>query len=114
MLGREEAGGRRCATIAVPCRNAWDGDQKDRFLIEPKDQIAAEKRARAEGLDVLGFFHSHPDDEAFFSRTDLENGWPWYTNCVVSVRHGEYAGAACFRVREDRSAADAEPFELAD
>jgi proteasome lid subunit RPN8/RPN11 len=102
----------RTATVAIPCRNAYDGDQRDRFFIDPGDQLAAQKRARAEDLEVLGFFHSHPDDEAYFSATDLANSWPWYSNVVVSVRNGEVAGAACFRANEERTGSEAEQLNL--
>lgn len=102
----------RTATVAIPCRNAYDGDQRDRFFIDPGDQLAAQKRARVEDLEVLGFFHSHPDDEAYFSATDLANSWPWYSNVVVSVRNGEVAGAACFRADEERTRSEVEQLNL--
>lgn len=98
----------RTATVAVACRNAHPEERNDRFLIHPGDQLAAQKRARAEGLEVLGFFHSHPDEEAYFSATDLASSWPWYSNVVVSVRKGEMGGAACFRVNDERTHAGAE------
>jgi proteasome lid subunit RPN8/RPN11 len=98
----------RTATVAIGCRNAYEGDQRDRFFIDPADQLAAQKRARAEDLEVLGFFHSHPEDAAYFSATDLEHSWPWYSNVVISVRAGAFAGAACFRADEQRTRAEAE------
>lgn len=104
----DESGELRTATVATPCRNAYEGDQSDRFFIDPGDQLAAQKRARAEGLEVLGFFHSHPDDDAYFSATDLANSWPWYSNVVLSVRKGEYAGVACFRADEERTRSEVE------
>lgn len=113
LLGREEAGGRRMVD-AVACRNAWEGDQKDRFAIDPADLARVQREARGSGLDLLGVFHSHPDEDAYFSRTDLENSCPWYANVVLSIRGGEYAGAACFNVDPDQTAATPEPFEIAD
>jgi proteasome lid subunit RPN8/RPN11 len=104
----------RTATVAVACRNAYEGDRKDRFLVDPGDQLAAQKRARAEDLEVLGFFHSHPDEAAYFSSTDLAHSLHWYSNVVISVRGGEVAGAACFRVDEERTRAEAEALALPD
>jgi len=46
LLGQEDEGGQRTVSIAVPSRNAYQGDQSDRFLIDPRDQIAADRRAR--------------------------------------------------------------------
>ncbi len=109
LLGTVD-GNARIVTVTVPCRNAYEGDQSDRFLIDPADQLAAQKRARAEDLDVVGFFHSHPDCDAYFSATDLANSWPWYSNVVLSVVKGRFARAACFIV--DEALANANPEEL--
>jgi proteasome lid subunit RPN8/RPN11 len=108
LLGTE-ANGKRQAALAIACQNAYEGDQKDRFLIDPKDQLAAQKRSRELGFDVIGFFHSHPDEGAYFSQTDLKNHWPGYSNIVMSVRAGQYAEAKCFRVVDfDQSASEEE------
>jgi proteasome lid subunit RPN8/RPN11 len=108
ILGREADGGHREVSAAVPCVNAYEGDQSDRFLIDPKDQIAADRRARNEGIDVLGFFHSHPDHDVYFSETDLKNSWPWYSNIVLSIREGRLAGAGAFRADDAQTVATPE------
>jgi len=110
LLGIENAGGERVVSAAFPCRNAYDGDQSDRFQIDPRDQVRANLKYRSEAIDILGFFHSHPDCDAYFSATDLKNSWPWYSNVVLSIRHGAIAGAAAFRANEDQS--QSEPEEL--
>ena len=113
LIGSEIAGGKsdigqRTATLAIACHNAYEGDQKDRFLIDPKDQIAAERHARTLGLGVIGFFHSHPDEGAYFSQTDLKNHWPFYSNVVISTRQGDFADVKCFRIDIDQSASEEE------
>lgn len=108
LLGTLAGEDERTATVAVACRNAYEGERRDRFVIDPSDQLVAQKRARAEDLEVLGFFHSHPDEEAYFSATDLAHSWPWYSNVVLSVRGGALAGAACFRADEARTRAEPE------
>ena len=108
ILIGDESGGRRRATLAVACRNAYEGEQKDRFEIDPRDQIAAERQSRELHLGVLGFFHSHPDEGAYFSQTDLKNHWPFYSNVVMSVRAGTFADAKCFRVDVDQTASEEE------
>lgn len=99
---------RRTVTRAIACRNAHNGDQRDRFFIHPADQLAAQKRARAENLEVLGFFHSHPGGPAYFSATDLAESRPWYSNLVVSFQGGHFGGAASFIVDEDKTRAEPE------
>lgn len=105
MLGKDSQ-----VTMAIACRNSYEGDRKDRFVIDNADQIAADKKARELGLDVLGFFHSHPDEASYFSETDLKHSWPFFANVVISVRKGEVQDAKAFRVDVDQTAA--EPEEL--
>ena len=108
LLGVELEGGERLVTSAYASRNAYEGDQSDRFLIDPRDQVKANLKSRAEGIDILGFFHSHPDCDAYFSATDLKNSWPWYSNVVLSIRGGEFADAKAFRANEDQSQSEHE------
>ncbi|MBL8293738.1 MAG: M67 family metallopeptidase [Bryobacterales bacterium] len=112
MIGAEADDGKRQVTHAIPCRNAYEGDQKDRFLIDPKDQLAADRKARELGLTVLGFFHSHPNEGSYFSATDLKNSWPWYSNVVLSIRDGEFKEAKSFIANDDQTAADPEELEF--
>jgi proteasome lid subunit RPN8/RPN11 len=111
LLGADRPDG-RVALIAMPSTNAYEGEQKDRFLLDPKVQLAAERLAREEGLDVIGIFHSHPDCDAYFSATDLANTWSYYSNLVVSIREGAYSAAACFRVDDERTRAIPEEFSI--
>lgn len=53
----------------VPATNVRPGD--DSYLIEPSDHFAAIRAARAEGLSVIGGYHSHPRSQALPSATDL-------------------------------------------
>ncbi len=103
LLGVEREDGERLVTSAFACRNAYEGDQRDRFLIDPRDQVTANLKCRAENIDILGFFHSHPDCDAYFSATDLKNSWPWYSNVVLSIRQREFGQAKAFRANEDQS-----------
>ncbi|MFN9430080.1 MAG: Mov34/MPN/PAD-1 family protein [Acidobacteriota bacterium] len=108
ILIGSESPGRRQASLAVACRNAYSGSQSDRFEIDPKDQLAAERQARQLSLGVLGFFHSHPDEAAYFSQTDLKNHWPFYSNVVLSVRHHQVVDAKCVQVDVDQTASTEE------
>lgn len=85
----------------------------DRYLMDPADRLAAEEAGRREGLSIVGFYHSHPDHDAYFSATDLERseerqfGEPWlppsYAYLVVSVRQGSAAAWKAFVVDEGAS-----------
>lgn len=111
LLGTVGEGDARVATQAIPCRNAYEGGQADRFELDPADQFKAQRLAREQDLEVLGFFHSHPDCDAYYSATDLANSWPWYSNIVISVTQGTFNCARAFRVNESQTEASPEELE---
>jgi len=108
LLGRTADDGVREALRVRPARNLDAERARDRYLLDPADRLAAEREAAADGLAVVGVYHSHPDHDAYFSRTDLERseeyqwGEPWvppaYTYLVTSVRGGEAGATRAFEV----------------
>jgi proteasome lid subunit RPN8/RPN11 len=71
---------------AVPARNIADRPAV-RFLIDPKDHLTALRDARSRGLDVVGFYHSHPRSAAVPSETDLaEASYPRHLFMIVSLK----------------------------
>jgi proteasome lid subunit RPN8/RPN11 len=58
---------------------------RDRYELDPGDILAAERSARAEGLDVVGFWHTHPDHPARPSNFDTERAWPDYVYVICST-----------------------------
>src|SRR5688572_14019583 len=80
LLGRfAEKGAKVCLEI-YPISNAREEEAKrNRFLIRPDELIRGEKRAAAGGLEIIGFYHSHPDEPAIPSGYDLEHAWPVYS-----------------------------------
>src|SRR6266851_1914202 len=77
--------------------------KRNRFLIRPEELIRGEKYAREKGLDVVGFYHSHPDDRAVPSQYDLEHAWPTYSYIVVAVEKGQAADLRSWEMESDRS-----------
>jgi proteasome lid subunit RPN8/RPN11 len=73
---------------AEPAPNEFDGGHHNRYLISPAFQAQAELSALAVGLDVIGFYHSHPDDLARPSEFDRSHAWVGYAYRVYSVRAG--------------------------
>ena len=111
MLGKLD-GHTKLVTEAVTIENAFAGAQAARYEIRPEDLIAADKAARARGLDLIGIFHSHPDCDAYFSKTDLENSCPWYSFVVMSIKNGKFDHANSFLPDPDQTRADSEPLEF--
>jgi len=104
MLGRD---GHVLATLPLP--NTTDEGPRRRFLVRPSDYRDAERAASAEGLDLLGFYHSHPDHPARPSQYDLDHAWPSFSYVILSVMAAAPGDLRSWRLREDRSAFDEEP-----
>jgi proteasome lid subunit RPN8/RPN11 len=96
----------------LPVDDASRETEKNRFLIDPLDQLRVEKDARARGLDVLGYYHSHPDHPARPSVYDRDHAWPWYSYVIISVEQGVPKDLTSWVLAEDRSAFGAEPVEV--
>jgi proteasome lid subunit RPN8/RPN11 len=107
MIGHVEDG-QKLVCGAAPMENAYAGAQGSRYELRPEDLLAADRSARAVGLDLIGIFHSHPDCDAYFSKTDLENSCPWYSFVVLSVKGGKFDHAASFLPNADQTAAEKE------
>ena len=70
---------------AIAIDNAQTDDRHRRFLISPEQYLDAEKTARGRNLDLLGFYHSHPDHPAAPSQFDAEHALPWFSYIILSV-----------------------------
>ena len=73
-----------------------------RFLITADDYRVIEREARARNLDVIGFYHSHPDHPARPSEYDREHALPWYSYVIVSVSAGRAGETASWILGDDR------------
>jgi proteasome lid subunit RPN8/RPN11 len=70
---------------AVRARNIAD-HPSTRFLVDPRDHLAALREARGRGLDVVGFYHSHPRSAAHPSPTDLaEASYPDLLTAIAGL-----------------------------
>lgn len=59
----------------------------NRFEIDPADHIRVRRQCRGRGVDVLGFYHSHPRSAAVPSASDrTEALYPNHLYLIVSVR----------------------------
>jgi proteasome lid subunit RPN8/RPN11 len=104
LLGRVGDDGSRMVEDLVPIENAWEtGEQYHRFRIEPEDMMQAEREARRRGVDVLGFYHSHPDHPAKPSDFDREQALPFYSYIIVAVEKGRAGDFASWELKTDRS-----------
>lgn len=106
----ERRGAREIREIRA-VENARTGRRERRYLIPPEVLLELEKELREGNLEVLGFYHSHPDHPAEPSAFDREHAWPWYSYVIVPVREGEAAEPRSWRLAPDRSRFDEEAIE---
>ena len=107
LLGKD-ADTRRVVRAVLPVENTFEaGEQYHRFLIGPDDMFRAEREARRQRLDVLGVYHSHPNEAARPSAYDRDHAaWTTWSYIIVSVREGQAAEMRAWTLHEDRSGFD--------
>src|SRR6516162_3843014 len=92
--------------------NRRDDSPRNRFAVTAEDVLQAEKAARQLSLDVVGWYHSHPDHPARPSQFDREHAWPWYSYIIVSVMSGAPAEMTSWRLDDDRRDYSPERIEI--
>jgi len=95
-----------------PLVNRRDDSPRNRFAVTAEDVLEAEKAARQQGLDLVGWYHSHPDHPARPSQFDREHAWPWYSYIIVSVMSGKPAEMTSWRLNDDRQDYTPERIEI--
>jgi proteasome lid subunit RPN8/RPN11 len=111
LIGEAGAAATVVARVA-PAGNEREESRHNRFLIHPEAVLAAHKEARALGLDVVGYYHSHPDHPAQPSEFDREHAWPGLSYVIVSVQAGSAAEARSWRLSDDRERFEEEEISM--
>ena len=119
LLGREvDADGDgdaavREVTAVLPLENRREDSPRNRFSVTPEDVLHAERAAAERSLELLGWYHSHPDHSARPSEFDREHAWPWYSYVILSVAQRQPGEMTSWRLTDDRSGYSAECIEVA-
>jgi proteasome lid subunit RPN8/RPN11 len=95
-----------------PLVNRRDDSPRNRFSITADDVRDAEKAARQHDLEVVGWYHSHPDHPARPSQYDRDHAWPWYSYVIVSVQNGAPQDMTSWRLNDDRQEFSPEGIEI--
>jgi proteasome lid subunit RPN8/RPN11 len=104
--------GGRTATEAKRARNLIVERSRDRYEIDPADHLRIQREADADGHDIIGYYHSHPDHPAQASRFDTERAWSGYVYVIVSVADGKPVDANAFVAENDGGPFRSEPLEI--
>ena len=101
LLGTDGDAGRQVRDL-LPLVNRQADSSRNRFSISPGDFRTAEAAARERNLELIGWYHSHPDHPPLPSEYDRAHAWPWYSYVIVSVAGGEAKQMLSWRLTDDR------------
>jgi proteasome lid subunit RPN8/RPN11 len=77
---------------AMRAGNTRTDSAHNRYNIAPLELVQIEREARRQGLDIAGFYHSHPDHPAQWSTTDFaEAHWLGCSYVITEVAQGKAA-----------------------
>jgi proteasome lid subunit RPN8/RPN11 len=109
LIGTISARDRKIVGKVIPTINEWEPSANDRsrtkhsrYIIPSQEIFQAQKRARNLQLEIIGFFHSHPDYPAIPSECDREQAWEIYSYPIISVIQGKVESIASWVLDNDR------------
>jgi proteasome lid subunit RPN8/RPN11 len=90
LLGKNIAGEGNHVQQIVRAGNTRTDSAHNRYNIAPQELVKIQRQARGLGLDIVGFYHSHPDHPAQWSPTDFaEAHWLGCSYIITSVERGK-------------------------
>lgn len=96
LLGRHVAGGWQVDSL-MRAGNTHAESQHDRYEIAPAELVKIAHEARSRGLEIAGFYHSHPNHPAHWSATDFEEAhWLGCVYLITEVIQGNAKDTSAF------------------
>jgi proteasome lid subunit RPN8/RPN11 len=123
LLGKNIAGEDNSAAAAINhvqqiirAGNTRTDSAHNRYNIAPQELVKIQRQARGLGLDIVGFYHSHPDHPAQWSKTDFaEAHWLGCSYIITSIERGKAVTTNSFLLsgtgEEDKKFED-EPIQI--
>ena len=100
----------------APLSNRETEKPRVRYAIDPRDLVGLDREARGQGLEIVGYFHSHPDHPARPSETDRQRAAESLSDgvihIVVGVEAGERTHPTAWVFREATGVFESEPFDV--
>src|ERR1700719_2410666 len=111
LLGKNIQGEGNHVHQIMRAGNTRTDSAHNRYNIAPQELVKIQRQARGLGLDIVGFYHSHPDHPAQWSKTDFaEAHWLGCSYIITSVEQGKAVLTNSFVLRgtseEDKSFED--------
>jgi proteasome lid subunit RPN8/RPN11 len=95
-------------------RNTMVERARDRYEMDVRDQIRIQRECDDAGLDIVGYYHSHPDHPAQASVTDSSRSWAGPLYLIVSCVKGKVVAGNAFVAERDGGPMHQVPFEIVD
>jgi proteasome lid subunit RPN8/RPN11 len=109
LLGKLNRDRDKFVIEVIPTINTWEGSSDEisrtkhsRYIIPSQEIFQAQKRSESLELEIIGFFHSHPDTVAVPSECDREQAWEIYSYPIVSVIQGKVQSIASWTLDDNR------------
>jgi proteasome lid subunit RPN8/RPN11 len=116
LLGKS-ANGVNAVEDAIRAGNTRTDSAHNRYNIAPQELVKIQRQGRERGLDIVGFYHSHPDHPAQWSKTDFaEAHWLGCSYVITAVENGAAQTTNSFLLTgtsEDDKAFENEAVEVA-
>ena len=115
LLGHSRDGANEVLEL-MRAGNTRTDSAHNRYHIAPQELVAAQRAGRKKGLDIVGFYHSHPDHPAQWSVTDFaEAHWLCCSYVITAVAQGRAEVTNSFLLRgtgEDDKCFEDQPIEI--
>jgi proteasome lid subunit RPN8/RPN11 len=99
LFGHIDDDGVRAVSSTARAGNTRTDSAHNRYNIDPKELVRIQREGRERGEDIIGFYHSHPDHPAQWSKTDLaEAHWFGCSYVITSVEKGKAALTNAFEL----------------
>jgi proteasome lid subunit RPN8/RPN11 len=102
----------RIASTSRRCGNLNTERAVDRYELDPKDMLAAQKEFEDGPLDIVGIYHSHPDHPSEPSQFDTDHAWPGWSYMIGSVEKGKIGPVQSWELNESEHRFDEERMEI--
>ena len=105
-------GDKKAAEVFRPCRNLNEERAEDRYELDPKDMLLAEREFEEGPWDIIGIYHSHPDHQSKPSKVDTDRAWAGYSYIIGSVSDGGVESLQSWELNESERKFYEEPLDI--
>jgi len=93
-------------------RNKIVDRARDRYELDEREHIQVMRECDAGGLEIVGYYHSHPDHPAWASETDGKRSWAGYVYLIVSCHNGTVVDGNAFMTDQNFSPMHQVPLDV--